>query len=317
MPVRLRRALHSRLLRVLAVALALVVPAITLPSLPHVTVWPVLLGLLPWVVGKYVLCPLRWHALSESGRSRWWHGRAYAESELLGLLTPGHVGADLWRVRRLRTNGMAAPSAVAEVALDRLVGAVGLAVFVVAAGAGLPVRVLLAAFGLAGGALLGALLVRHRRPDLVPRRGLPAPHQLIRGVVLSLGYQLTIGAMLFGTVAATGHVLAPLALLGAFGASQLAGAVPGPAGASPRDGALVLALMGLGLPWQAALGSVSARTTSMGSEHYGPTTSVPFQHSIEVSPASGSIGIDGVRNSSLIEKPMEKFGGRNFITRGI
>jgi hypothetical protein len=58
-------------------------------------------------------------------------------------------------------------------------------------------------------------------------------------------------------VAATGHTLSPLALLGAFGASQIAGVVPGPNGASPRDGALVMALMGLGVPWQAALGAVT------------------------------------------------------------
>jgi hypothetical protein len=58
---------------------------------------------------------------------------------------------------------------------------------------------------------------------------------------------------------ATGHSLGPLALLGAFGASQLAGAVPGPHGASPRDGALVVALAGLGLPWQAAIGAVALK----------------------------------------------------------
>jgi hypothetical protein len=78
-------------------------------------------------------------------------------------------------------------------------------------------------------------------------------------VVLSMGYQMSICALLLGTVAATGHTLSPLALLGAFGASQLAGAVPGPHGASPRDGALVMALMALGLPWQAALGAVSLK----------------------------------------------------------
>ncbi|MGB8652294.1 MAG: hypothetical protein WCD35_16735, partial [Mycobacteriales bacterium] len=77
MPARLRGLLHSRLLRLVAVLVALAVPALTLPSLPRVTLWPVLLGLLPWVVGKYVLCPLRWHALSESGQPRRWHLRAY------------------------------------------------------------------------------------------------------------------------------------------------------------------------------------------------------------------------------------------------
>jgi hypothetical protein len=254
---RARRLSHSRLARLAAVLLALVVPALTLPRLPHVTVWPILLGLLPWVVGKYVLCPLRWHSLSESGERRRWHMRAYAEAELMGLLTPGHVGADIWRVKRLKNAGMHVPTAAAEVALDRLVGALGLALFVGVAGAALPTRILLAALGLAATALGAALLVKRFKPDLVPRRELPHPSKVVRGIALSLGYQLSIGALLFGTVAATGHVLSPLALLGAFGASQIAGVVPGPNGASPRDGALVMALMGLGLPWQAALGAVT------------------------------------------------------------
>lgn len=257
MLARTRALFEHRLVRIAAVALALAVPALTLPSLPRVTLWPVLLGLLPWVVGKYVLCPLRWHAISESGMKRRWHLRAYAESELLGLLTPGHVGADIWRTKRLTGTGMHVPSAVAEVALDRLIGAVGLAVFVGVAGAALPTRILLVALGLAAGALGAALVIRRYRPDLVPRRELPHPSKVARGIALSLGYQLSIGALLFGTVAATGHTLHPLALLGAFGASQVAGVVPGPNGASPRDGALVLALMGLGLPWQAALGAVT------------------------------------------------------------
>jgi hypothetical protein len=77
--------------------------------------------------------------------------------------------------------------------------------------------------------------------------------------VLSLGYQLTIAGMLFGVVAATGHPLSPLALLGAFGASQVAAAVPGPNGASPRDGALVVALVALGLPWVAATAAVALK----------------------------------------------------------
>ena len=257
MVVRLRHLSHSRWVRVVAVLTAFIVPALTLPSLPRVTVWPLLLGLLPWMVGKYVLCPLRWHAISEAGESRRWHLRAYAESELFGLLTPGHVGADLWRTRRLTGAGMHTPTAVAEVAMDRLIGAIGLALFVAVAGAALPTRILLAALGLAAGALVVLLVVRRVRPDLIPRRELPHPKKVLRGVVLSLGYQLSIGALLFGVVAATGHVLSPLALLGAFGASQVAGVVPGPNGASPRDGALVMALMGLGLPWKAALGSVT------------------------------------------------------------
>ena len=61
---------------VVAVAVAVAVPALTLPSLPRLTWLPVALGLAPWLIGNYVLCPLRWHALSESGRPRRWHIRA-------------------------------------------------------------------------------------------------------------------------------------------------------------------------------------------------------------------------------------------------
>src|SRR4051794_39149917 len=80
------------------VALSMVVSLLTIPRLPQFSPWPVIAGLVPWMIGKYVLCPLRWHAISESGRSRRWHLASYAEAELLGLLTPGHVGADAWRV---------------------------------------------------------------------------------------------------------------------------------------------------------------------------------------------------------------------------
>jgi hypothetical protein len=248
-------------LRTLLVAVAVAVPLVTLPSLPELAWWPALLGLLPWVVGKYLLCPLRWHALSASGRSRGWHVRAYAESELCGLLTPGHVGADAWRVRRLTRAGMSTPDAVAEAGLDRLVGALGLAAFVAVSATALPVRMLLTALGVAAVAVVLAVGVGRRRPDLVPRRSLPRGQALVLGIVLSVGYQLSICLLLLGTVVATGHTLSPLALLGAFGASQLAGAVPGPHGASPRDGALVVALAGLGLPWQAAIGAVALKAT--------------------------------------------------------
>lgn len=257
MLARLRTLTHSRWMRLLAVLVALVVPALTLPRLPQVTVWPILLGLAPWVVGKYVLCPLRWHAISESGQTRRWHMRAYAESELFGLLTPAHVGADAWRAKRLSGVGMHVPSAVAEVGLDRLIGAFGLAIFVGVAGTALPTRIILAALGLAAVAVIAGLVLHRVRPDLIPRRELPKARHVAHGIVLSLGYQLTIGVLLFALVAATGTTLSPLALLGAFGASQIAGVVPGPNGASPRDGALVMALMGLGVPWQAALGAVT------------------------------------------------------------
>ncbi len=259
MPISLLHGRRRVLLASATVVVAVAVPLLTLPTLPRLSWLPVVLGLAPWIVGKYLLCPLRWHALSESGRSRRWHIRAYAEAELCGLLTPGHVGADAWRVRRLTGTGMTTPDAVAEAGLDRLVGALGLAAFVGFSATALPARMLLSALAVAAVAVAVALLVGRRRPDLVPHRRLPAPRKVALGIALSAAYQLSICLLLLGAVAATGHTLGPLALLGAFGASQLAGAVPGPHGASPRDGALVVALAGLGLPWQAALGAVALK----------------------------------------------------------
>jgi hypothetical protein len=174
-------------------------------------------------------------------------------------VTPGHVGADVWRVRRLTGAGVARGDAVLSVGVDRLVGAIGLAAFVVFASTELPPRMLEVAAGFAVVVVLGVLVVRLVRPELLPRHALPRPRVLLLALLLSLGYQLTIAALLLGTVAATGHMLSPLALLGAFGASQLAAVVPGPNGASPRDGALVVALVALGLPWVAAAAAVALK----------------------------------------------------------
>jgi glycosyltransferase 2 family protein len=255
----IRSLARSRLLLAAGVLVSVLVPVLTLPRLPAVSPWPVLLGVAPWVVGKYVLCPLRWRALTRTPQRRWWHVRAYAEGELLGLLTPGHVGSDVWRVHRLTGRGVERGDAVLSVGLDRLVGALGLAVFVVFAGTALPWPMLLVAVGVTLVALAAFVVVRRLRPDLLPRRPLPPPRLVVASFLLSAGYQLSIAALLMGVVDATGHDLSPLAVLGAFGASQLAGIVPGPNGASPRDGALVAALMSLGIPWEAALAAVSLK----------------------------------------------------------
>lgn len=259
---RLRDLVHSRTALVAGVAVSLLVPLLTLPRLPDFTLWPVLLGLLPWVVGKYLLCPLRWRAVTGAGLSRAWHLRAYAESELLGLMTPGHVGADVWRVHRLSRTGMRRPDAVMSVGLDRVVGALGLSAFVVFAGTALPLDMLAVALGFGLVVVAGSLVVRRLRPDLMPQRPLPPPHRLGHGLLLSVGYQLTIACLLWGTVFATGHSLSPLALLAAFGASQLAAVIPGPNGASPRDGALVVALAALGVPWVAAAAAVTIKASA-------------------------------------------------------
>jgi hypothetical protein len=247
----------ARWLMAAGVLVALVVSVWSMRRVPHASWQPALLGLAPWVVGKYLLCPLRWHALSCSGRNRRWHLRVYAESELLGLVSPGHLGADLWRMHLLQRTGMNRPSALAEVALDRLIGALGLAVFVVASGATLPIRVVAAAVGLAAGVLIVLRVVRQFRPGIFAGRPMPPLPVVLRGVAISIAYQLTIMGLLIGTVAAMGEVVHPLALLGVFGASQVAGILPGVNGASPREGALVVGLASVGVTWQAALGAVA------------------------------------------------------------
>ena len=258
-----RRVVQSRTVLVACLVLTVAVPVLTMPHLQRVSPWPIVLGLVPWVVGKYLLCPLRWQALTPSGpdtpRGRRWYLRAYAESELLGLLTPGHVGADAWRVHRLSQHGLSRSDSLMSVGADRLVGAVGLAAFVAFAATTLPTRMMLAAAAFGAVLVLAALLVRWLKPELLPRGPLPRPKALLVGLALSAAYQLTIAGLLLGTVAATGHMLSPLALLGAFGASQVAAAVPGPNGASPRDGALVVALVALGLPWVAAAAAVALK----------------------------------------------------------
>ncbi len=255
-----RSILQSRVVTALAVVLAVIVPALTLPRLPHVSPWPVLIGLLPWVIGKYILCPLRWQVLTRSNLSRWWHIRANAEAELLGLFTPGHVGADVWRFRRLTRGGLNKSDALASVGLDRLVGAIGLSVFVIFAGSSLPPSMVYVACGVAIAILGAGLLVGRVRPELIPRGPLPRRKYLAQALLLSAAYQLTIAALLLGALASTGYSLSPMALLGAFGASQLAGAVPGPNGASPRDVAFMAALVALGVPWVAAVGAVALKT---------------------------------------------------------
>jgi hypothetical protein len=245
-------------LRVAAVVIAIAVSAWSFDRVPAASWEPAALGLLPWIVGKYILCPLRWHSLSVGGRTRRWYLRTYAESELLGLASPGHVGADLWRMHQLRAEaGLARPCAIAEVALDRLIGALGLAVFVVFSGARLPPQLLVAAIGIAVVVLLLALVAHRRRPDVLAARPMPPLRVVLKGALLSVGYQLTIIGLLLGTVAAMGDHTSPVALLGVFGASQMAGIVPGYNGASPREGALVVGLASLGISWSAAVGAVA------------------------------------------------------------
>lgn len=251
------RIVVHRGVRIAALVLAVALSIWNVDRVPHTAVLPAVAGLLPFAIGKYVLCPLRWHAISTSGRTRRWHLRAYAESEVLGLISPWHAGADLWRVHRLETIGVRRTSGVAEVALDRFIGAVGLVAAVVVTGVTLPWAVVAIALGTAAVVLVVALVVRRRRPGLTDRWPWPSPRVFALGVLLSIGYQATILGLLLGSIDAVGGSVPALQLVAVFGASQLAGALPGVHGASPRDGALVAGLASIGVSWTAAFGAVA------------------------------------------------------------
>ena len=251
------RSRISRWAMTFGLVVAVTISIWSMNRVPHASWQPALFGLLPWVIGKYVLCPLRWHALSCSRQNRRWHLRVYAESELIGLASPAHVGADLWRMHKLQHTALNRPSAIAEVGLDRLVGAIGLAVFVLLSGVALPPQLLIAAIGLAVVVVLIVLVLHRLRPGILADRPLPSPKIMVKGVLYSMGYQLSIIGLLFGNVVAMGAHVDPVALLGVFGASQVAGIIPGVGGASPRNGALVVGLASLGLTWTAALGAVA------------------------------------------------------------
>ncbi|TCC08495.1 lysylphosphatidylglycerol synthase domain-containing protein [Kribbella soli] len=252
-----RALVTHRGLRVAALVVAVALSLWNVERVPHTALLPAVVGLLPFAIGKYLLCPLRWHAISTSGRTRRWHLRAYAESEVLGLISPWHAGADLWRVHRLETIGVRRSSAAAEVALDRFVGAVGLVAAVVITGVTLPVTVIAVAAGAAAAVLVVALVVRRRRPSLTGRWPWPSPKVFAFGILLSIGYQATILGLLLGSIDAVGGSVPALQLIAVFGASQIAGVLPGVHGASPREGALVAGLASIGVSWTAAFGAVA------------------------------------------------------------
>ncbi|MFI5696441.1 lysylphosphatidylglycerol synthase domain-containing protein [Kribbella sp. NPDC051586] len=254
---RIHTIARHRGVRVAALIAAVALSLWNVDRVPHTALLPAALGLLPFAIGKYILCPLRWHAISTSGRTRRWHLRAYAESEILGLVTPWHAGADLWRVHRLETIDVRRSSAVAEVALDRFIGAVGLIAAVVVTGVTLPGTVLAIALGAAALVLVAALVVRRRRPFLAGRWPWPSPKVFAFGMLMSIGYQATILGLLIGAIDAVGGPVPGLQLVAVFGASQIAGVLPGVHGASPRDGALVAGLAAIGVSWREAFGAVA------------------------------------------------------------
>src|SRR5437764_8064164 len=134
LPPWLRRVVH------LVPLLGVVAAVVTWMKLPHMQLEPALVGLACWTVGNYLICPLRWQSVSTRGRSLAWYARIFAEGELLGMLTPQHAGADLWRIKQLVSAGSDKGAAVVEIAADRLSGGVMIVAIGMIAGMSVPVN---------------------------------------------------------------------------------------------------------------------------------------------------------------------------------
>jgi len=137
---RIRRV--GRVVFGVAPVLGIVVAVATWSHLPHMHLTPALIGLASWTVGNYLFCPLRWRAVSTRGQKWTWYARVFAEGELLGMLTPQHAGADLWRMRQLVHAGANKRSAFAEIAADRLSGGLMVVALAALAGMTIPPRLL-------------------------------------------------------------------------------------------------------------------------------------------------------------------------------
>jgi hypothetical protein len=251
---RLARTLGNPWLRVAAIGLPIGISLVNLARVPSVTLLPLAPALALYVVGKYLLCPLRWHALTGGGLTRRWHVRAYAEGELLGLAAPAHVAADLWRANRLIRAGVPPAHTARACALDRVVGAIGLGVGAAAIGVMLPPVVLAVLAVVVAVALGGWYLWARRRRE--PGTG-PGWRALGFALGISILYQATVAVFLLAVVTAVHEPVSPLRLAAIYAASQIAGIIPGWTGLSARDGAFAASLTSLGLSWSAALGSVA------------------------------------------------------------
>jgi hypothetical protein len=250
------RRVAGVLLRV-APALGIVVAVGTWSHLPKMHLQPALVGLACWTVGNYLFCPLRWRAVSSRGKRWGWYARVYAEGELLGMLTPQHAGADLWRIRQLGHDGSERSAAVVEVAADRLSGGLVVAALAILAGMTVPPALLPAAGGLLAVIALTAFLVRrHWLPKV---RGIARPKgwALVRAGLISGLYQAGYLGFTIGLVAAVGHHVDPVGAASVLGLSQMAGLLPGIHGAGPREGTMTGGLVALGLPLTAAIAAVA------------------------------------------------------------
>ncbi|HEU5034927.1 MAG TPA: lysylphosphatidylglycerol synthase domain-containing protein [Mycobacteriales bacterium] len=246
-------AVAVRVVPLLGIAVAIT----TWLRLPRMRIEPALLGLVCWTVGNYVFGALRWRAVSTRGQSWRWYVRVFAEGELLGMLTPAHSGAYLWRLRQLTRAGADRGSAVVEIAADRLSSAVMVVVFALLAGFTVPHRLLPdAALGIGVLAAVAWVTRRWWQPRLALAER-PDPRAVGRAALLSGVYQLGYLGFVLGLIAAVGHHVDPLATIGILGLSQAAGLIPGIHGAGPREGAMTGGLVALGMPLSAAVAAVA------------------------------------------------------------
>jgi hypothetical protein len=254
-----RRALRRVGGVVLRVApiVGIVVAVGTWSHLPTMHLQPALVGLACWTVGNYLFCPLRWRAVSTRGKKWSWYARVYAEGELLGMLTPQHAGADLWRVRQLLHEGSEKGAAVVEIAADRLSGGLVVAVLAVLAGMTIPPALLPIAGGVVAAVALGAFLLRRAWLPRVRTMERPKGWALLRAALISGLYQAGYLGFTIGLVAAVGHHVDPLGVASLLGLSQMAGLLPGIHGAGPREGTMTGGLVALGLPLSAAVAAVA------------------------------------------------------------
>lgn len=252
---RLRRVLHH-VVRLVPI-LGIVVAVGTWSHLPHMRLEPALVGLACWTVGNYLVCPLRWKSVSSRGRPLAWYVRVFAEGELLGMLTPQHAGADLWRIRQLMANGAERSTAIVEVAADRLAGGVMVFALALVAGMAVPARWWPVAGGVVALIAAGAWAARHWWRPRVEKLQRPRGWAFARSAAISALYQLGYLGFIVGLVQAVGHDVNLLGTASVLGLSQAAGLLPGVHGAGPKEGAMTGGLVALGLPLTAAVSAVA------------------------------------------------------------